>query len=100
MGAGKTSGLAWRCAAGAGLAGNAQAKELALGTTERFPKAWTVRYNLACYCAQLMEFDAAQEWLKAAMELNEMPVKRMAVEDPELDPLWQAMRDTTWQKSG
>jgi len=48
---------------------------------ERFPKNWSVRYNLACYYAQLMEFDAAQEWFKAAMELNEMPVKRMAVDD-------------------
>jgi len=47
-----------------------------------------------------MEFDAAQEWFKAAMELNEMPVKRMAVDDPDLEPLWQAMRDTSWKRDG
>ena len=44
------------------------AKELSLDVAERFPKDWSVRYNLACYCAQLMEFDTAQEWFKAAME--------------------------------
>jgi len=77
-----------------------EAKELSLDVAERFPKDWSVRYNLACYCAQLMEFDAAQEWFKAAMELNEMPVKRMAVDDPDLEPLWQAMRDTSWKRAG
>jgi len=77
-----------------------EAKELSLDVAGRFPKDWAVRYNLACYCAQLMEFDAAQEWFKAAMELNEMPVKRMAVDDPDLEPLWQAMRDTSWKRDG
>jgi len=77
-----------------------EAKELSLDVAERFPKDWSVRYNLACYCAQLMEFDAAQEWFKAAIELNETLVKRMAVDDPDLEPLWQAMRDTTWKRTG
>lgn len=77
-----------------------EAKELSLGLAPRFPKNWSIPYNLACYCAQLSEIQEAQEWFKAAMALEEDLVKRMAIDDPDLEPLWQGMQDTTWKKSG
>lgn len=77
-----------------------EAKALSLGLAPRFPGDWSIPYNLACYCAQLSEIQEAQEWFKAAMALEEDLVKRMAIDDPDLEPLWQGMQDTTWKKSG
>lgn len=77
-----------------------EAKERSLSLAPRFPKDWSVPYNLACYCAQLGEIEEAQEWFKAAMALDENTVKRMGIDDPDLEPLWQGMRDTTWKKAG
>ena len=77
-----------------------EAKELSLGLAPQFPKDWSIPYNLACYCAQLGEIEEAQEWFKAAMALEEDIVRRMGIDDPDLEPLWQGMRDTTWKRGG
>ena len=77
-----------------------EAKERSLSLAARFPKDWSVPYNLACYCAQLGEIEEAQEWFKAAMALDENTVKRMGIDDPDLEPLWEGMRDSTWRKVG
>ena len=72
-----------------------EAKELSLALAPRFPKDWSIPYNLACYCAQLSEIQEAQEWFKAAMALDENTVKRMGIDDPDLEPLWQGRREST-----
>ncbi len=33
-----------------------------LPVADRFPKVWTIPYNLACYCAQLGRLDECQTW--------------------------------------
>lgn len=38
-----------------------ETKELSLTLAARFPKDWSIPYNLACYCAQLGEIEEAQE---------------------------------------
>lgn len=35
-----------------------------LPVADRFPKVWTIPYNLACYCSQLRRFEEAGAWLK------------------------------------
>ena len=72
-----------------------EAKELSLELAPRFPKDWLIPYNLACYCAQLGEIEEAQEWFKAAMALDEHTVKRMGIDDPDLEPMWQGRREST-----
>ena len=67
---------------------------------ERHPPHFSTGVYIACYCAQLGEIEEAQEWFKAAMALDENTVKRMGIDDPDLEPLWQGMRDTTWKKAG
>ncbi len=67
---------------------------------QRFPKNATIPYNLACYCAQLGEIEEAQEWFKAAMALDEDTVRQMGIDDPDLEPLWLGMRDSTWKRAG
>ena len=77
-----------------------EAKDLALGLVSRFPEQWDLPYNLACYYAQLGELTEAEHWFKAAMALNEDDAKRAGIDDPDLVPLWEGMRDTTWKKTG
>jgi tetratricopeptide (TPR) repeat protein len=59
-----------------------------LPVADRFPKVWTIPYNLACYCAQLGRLDESREWLKKAMAIDERTVTLAAADDPDLKPLW------------
>ena len=83
-----------------GLGRTQEAKELTLKLAIQFPNDWPVRYNLACYCAKLGEIKEAQEWFKAAMVIDERTVRRIGIADPELEPLWQEIRDPTWRRGG
>ena len=62
---------------------------------EKFPNVPTIPYNLACYAAQLDRLSEAWEWLHKAMEAaGEVDrIKRMALDDPDLKPLWDRIRD-------
>lgn len=68
-----------------------------LPVTDKFPKVWTIPYNLACYCAQLGRLDECQAWFKKAMAIDEHTVKRAALDDPDLKPLWDSMGGTLWK---
>jgi Flp pilus assembly protein TadD len=74
------------------------AYDLLLPAKRKFPKNWTVPYNLACYCAQLNRLDEAEKWLKKSMAINEKAVKTMAIDDPDLKPLWDDMSGTMWKR--
>jgi len=63
-----------------------------------FPKFWLLPYNLACYCAQLGKIKEAEDWFKRAMALNEKQVKRITLDDPDLEPLWKG-EDTSWKRA-
>ena len=61
---------------------------------ERFPTDPIVRFNLACYCCQLGRLEAAKDWLHKAYEVgNARQIKLMALDDPDLQPLWQSTSD-------
>jgi Flp pilus assembly protein TadD len=56
-----------------------------------FPTEWAIQYNLACYCAQLGQLDAAQEYLGKSYELGDAKqIKLMALDDEDLKPLWES----------
>lgn len=64
-----------------------------LPALEKFPKEPIIPYNLACYLAQLGQLDPAWQWLKRAMAMAKpAAVKRMALADPDLAPLWVRLR--------
>jgi tetratricopeptide (TPR) repeat protein len=65
---------------------------------DKFPENHTITYNLACYCSQLDRLEEAQEWLKKAMAIDEKAVKVMAIDDPDLKPLWDSMSGTMWKR--
>jgi hypothetical protein len=67
-----------------------------LPAVEQFPKLWTIPYNLACFCAQLGRDNDGETWLKQAMSINEHLVRRAAMDDPDLRPLWDRTSSSLW----
>ena len=76
-----------------------EAYDFLLPASDRFPKNWTLPYNLACYCSQLNRLDEAANWFKKAMTINEKTVQLEALADPDLKPLWDSMSGTLWKRS-
>ena len=56
---------------------------------EKFPDEPTIPYNLACYACQMQHEPAeTMAWLKQAMTIGEREeILRMALNDPDLEPL-------------
>jgi len=66
-----------------------EAFDLLLPATCLFPKEWLIRYNLACYCAQLGLLKEAWQWLEKAFDLGDSKkLKLMALDDPDLESFW------------
>ena len=77
---------ALRRATGGGIE---KAKPVLLEAAKLFPDDDIIQYNLACYCAQLGELNAAQEHLDKSYELGDAKqIKLMALDDDDLKPLW------------
>ena len=61
-----------------------------LRVADTFPDQWVIPYNLACYAAQLGDLPGAREWLAKSFKVgDEVALRREALEDPDLAPLWQ-----------
>ncbi|HUE35932.1 MAG TPA: hypothetical protein VMO20_00975, partial [Candidatus Acidoferrum sp.] len=75
-----------------------EAKTILLGAEPKFPKHYLFPYNLACYCSQLGELAQAEQWLKKAVAINGAAVKKMALDDPDLKPLWKNRGGTMWEE--
>lgn len=68
--------------------GLAKAWDFLLPAAVRFPEEPIIPYNLACYCAQLNRLKEAEDWLRKAMEIGSPSVlRKMAMDDPDLEPL-------------
>ena len=71
-----------------------EAFDALLPATEKFSKVWLIRYNLACYCAQLGNKEEAMRWLLRAVRLaDKTEVMAMALDDPDLASLRDAIRE-------
>lgn len=76
-----------------------QAYDQLMPVNDKFPDNWMIPYNLACYCSQLNRFEEAEDWFRKAMVLDEESVKQAAVEDPDLQPLWDSRNGTMWKRT-
>jgi predicted Zn-dependent protease len=66
-----------------------QAWEALEPAATKFPKEPVIAYNLSCYACQLEQLDAARGWLRRAFSLGDpKEIKRMALADADLQPLW------------
>lgn len=73
--------------------GLAKAREALLPLVERFPEEPTIPYNLSCYDCQLGDLVLAQSWLQRAMKVAGVrAIKKMALADPDLKPMWKQIR--------
>jgi tetratricopeptide (TPR) repeat protein len=67
-----------------------EAWESLLPASQKFPENLTIAYNLACFACQLGHMDEASKWLKKAMKMADSnQVQLVALEDPDLKPLWE-----------
>jgi predicted Zn-dependent protease len=65
-----------------------EAQNILLPVVDKFRDEYIIRYNLACYACQLGDQEAAWRWLEKSMALTDPnDVKRMALNDPDLEPM-------------
>ena len=56
---------------------------------ERFPEAWAVHYDMACYSCLLGRLDEARAYLEKAFTLDgSNTAKLRALDDPDLAAIW------------
>ncbi|HCL91647.1 MAG TPA: hypothetical protein DIC50_02555, partial [Verrucomicrobia subdivision 3 bacterium] len=54
-----------------------------------FPQEAIIPFNLSCYACQLQQLDVARLWLRRAAGIGgKEQIKRLALSDPDLQPLW------------
>jgi hypothetical protein len=59
----------------------------------RLPDLYAIPYNLACYACQLGNVSEAWEWFQMAIEMSDFEeLRRLALNDPDLAPLWDRIR--------
>ena len=59
-----------------------------LFVSDKFPNLPTIPYNLACYACCLGRLDDSRKWLKRAFSLGGSDLKRMAMVEEDLKPIW------------
>jgi len=59
---------------------------------EKFPGIPIIRFNLACYAAQLACLWEAECWLKQALEFSRSEYKKLALQHEDLKPLWEKIQ--------
>ena len=67
-----------------------KARESLLPAAEKFPTEPVIAYNIACYTCQLNQPADARKWLARAVKIGgKDEIKKMALADEDLKPLWQ-----------
>lgn len=65
---------------------------------EKFPQAFEVPYDLACYCAQTGRVEEARQLIQECLVLSgakKDEVQAMARQDPDLLPLWPELKSAS-----
>jgi tetratricopeptide (TPR) repeat protein len=74
--------------------GVSKAWDALLPAFDLFPKESIIPYNLSCYACQLNQLETARDWFKRALMTGDKDqIKRMALADPDLEPLWPEIRE-------
>lgn len=71
-----------------------QAWEALLPAAKKFPSEPVIAYNLSCYACQMQQLDIARHWLqRAVMAGQKETIKKMALADADLQPLWPEIEE-------
>ncbi len=66
-----------------------EAKRILAEAEVKFPGEYLIRYNLACYECQAGNLKKAMGWLGKAIDMaGKKDIRLMALDDPDLEPLW------------
>jgi tetratricopeptide (TPR) repeat protein len=67
-----------------------KAYRVAAANAVEFPECWHLLYDTACYACLLGKFDEAKQFFQLAMRVGDAKtIRRRALEDPNLEPLWE-----------
>lgn len=70
-----------------------QAWDALLPAHDKFPREPTIAYNLSCYACQMGQLEQARAWFRRALKIGDQEkIKQMALDDSDLEPLWQEIR--------
>ena len=73
--------------------GLSQAWDALLPAADMFPNELVIAFNLACYACQMQQTDIAREWLHRAVAADRQDaIKKMALADDDLKPLWPEIK--------
>jgi uncharacterized protein HemY len=65
-----------------------------LPAAEKFPSEPVIAYNLSCYACQMNEMVTARTWLHQAIKVGKKEeIKKMALADDDLKPLWSEIQE-------
>jgi predicted Zn-dependent protease len=71
-----------------------EAWNVLIPVADKFPEESTISYNLACYACQLGNLRDGMKWLEKAIDLaGKKEIRTMALDDPDLEPLWTQIGD-------
>lgn len=71
-----------------------EARKILLRALPKFPEQSLIPYNLACYECQLGNLKEAWQWLEKAFAADDTrQMKKMALDDPDLRPLWPRIKE-------
>jgi predicted Zn-dependent protease len=71
-----------------------EAWNVLIPVADKFPQESTISYNLACYACQLGNLKDGMKWLEKAVDLaGKKDIRMMALDDPDLEPLWAEIGD-------
>jgi hypothetical protein len=77
-----------------------EAWDALISVSEHFPEVSTIPYNLACYACQLAQIPVALSWLKRAMKVGgQSEIRKMALQDADLKPLWLQIKKLSTRAS-
>jgi hypothetical protein len=75
--------------------GLAQAWDALLPASEKFPEIEMIAYNLSCYACQMNQLDAARHWFEKASSLGDKAaIRERALQDSDLEPLWDEIKQS------
>ena len=71
-----------------------QAWDALLPAAKIFPAEPVIAYNLSCYACQMQQLDLARTWLHRAINVGKKDIiKKMALADDDLQPLWKEIEE-------
>jgi Flp pilus assembly protein TadD len=74
--------------------GLSQAWDALLPAAKMFPAEPIIAYNLSCYACQMQQLDIARHWLNRAVAAGQKEaIKKMALADADLQPLWAEINE-------